>query len=299
MMDALYAVLTNLGIAVLLLAGLVGLLFVLSLGLDSHLHTKGASKRAAAVLDDPTLTFPTWPGDQDDGSAFEREDVKTSHRDNVVAFPVRGDRGEADGGFLQRVVKVCVVVTILAGGAVYVTSHAEAWLSDDAPTPAGPLRSELGQVEVVDELPDVDGYDRDARFGSDWTTRDGCDTRDEILARDLTGVTREGDGCAVLTGTLRDPYTGERIGFDATADPNAVQIDHVYPLAAAWDAGAADWTDDERVAFANDPRNLLAVDGRANASKGDSTPGEWMPHHVRHAATRPDRSAPEIGRAHV
>ncbi|MQA06533.1 MAG: DUF1524 domain-containing protein [Streptosporangiales bacterium] len=67
-----------------------------------------------------------------------------------------------------------------------------------------------------------------------------------------------------------------------------VQIDHVYPLAQAWDMGAHRWPLPRRVQFANDLDNLRAVDGSANMSKSDSGPGEWMPdnrdYHCRYAA---------------
>jgi hypothetical protein len=84
--------------------------------------------------------------------------------------------------------------------------------------------------------------------------------------------------CVVIAGTLpADPYTGRRIDFRKT-DAAEVQIDHLYPLARAWDMGAAHWPLQRRVDFANDQTaNLLAVDGRANASKNDDGPGEWMP----------------------
>jgi hypothetical protein len=84
--------------------------------------------------------------------------------------------------------------------------------------------------------------------------------------------------CVVITGTLpTDPYTGRRLEFRKT-EATKVQIDHVYPLARAWDMGAARWPRQRRVDFANDQAvNLLAVDRPANASKDDDGPGEWMP----------------------
>jgi hypothetical protein len=125
-------------------------------------------------------------------------------------------------------------------------------------------------------------YDRDA-FGQAWadTDRNGCDTRNDVLRRDLTGVvTKPGThGCVVLSGTLDDPYTGRSIRFDRGATSStAVQIDHRVPLAYAWRHGAAAWTPKQRELFANDQAtNLLAVDGPANEAKSDSGPAEWMP----------------------
>ena len=84
----------------------------------------------------------------------------------------------------------------------------------------------------------------------------------------------------VLAGTWVDPYTGATMTFDDLKDlaqAQAVQIDHVVPLSEAWASGADRWSDDERRAYANDLRNLLAVDGPTNAGKGDDDPAAWRP----------------------
>jgi len=111
--------------------------------------------------------------------------------------------------------------------------------------------------------------------------RNGCDTRNEILDRDLTDktyVTTKRCTNAVASGTLRDPYTNSTVAFLRGNQVGAsVQIDHIVPLAFAWDMGARDWDDVKRKRFANDPANLLAVAGKANQDKGDLPPGEWMP----------------------
>ena len=108
---------------------------------------------------------------------------------------------------------------------------------------------------------------------------DGCDTRNDILARDLTEVvTRPGtDDCVVLSGVLVDPYSRIRFDFVRGESPQPVQIDHVFPLAAAWDRGASTWTADRRRDFANDPAELLATVASVNAGKGARTPADWRP----------------------
>jgi hypothetical protein len=123
------------------------------------------------------------------------------------------------------------------------------------------------------------GYERD-QFGAAWSDvdRNGCDTRDDVLNRDL-GAKRWRPGthdCVVIAGVLHDPYTGRRIVF-AKADAEAVQIDHVVALSDAWQKGAAQWDATRRRAFANDPLNLLAVDGPANSQKGDGDAATWLP----------------------
>ena len=125
------------------------------------------------------------------------------------------------------------------------------------------------------------GYTRD-QFGQTWADvdRNGCDTRNDILKRDLTGEvfkekTRD---CVVLSGTLVDPYSGETINFvRGNVTSMEVQIDHVVALSNAWQTGAFKLTIKERTAFANDPMNLLAVKGRLNSQKGDGDAATWLP----------------------
>ncbi|MCR2784558.1 MULTISPECIES: DUF1524 domain-containing protein [unclassified Microbacterium] len=135
----------------------------------------------------------------------------------------------------------------------------------------------LSTLEVKGRAPQT-GYERE-EFGQRWldVDRNGCDTRNDILARDLAEAVTEG-GCKVITGTLADPFTGETISFlrgQNTSDD--VQIDHVVALSDAWQKGAQQLTPEERARFANDPLNLLAVDGPANAQKGDSDAATWLP----------------------
>lgn len=122
------------------------------------------------------------------------------------------------------------------------------------------------------------GYDRD-QFGQRWldVDRNGCDTRNDTLARDLTDVVKSGP-CKVMTGVLADPFTGTSIGFvRGQGTSELVQIDHVVSLSDAWQKGAQQLTADQRATFANDPLNLLAVDGSANAQKGDGDAATWLP----------------------
>ncbi len=123
------------------------------------------------------------------------------------------------------------------------------------------------------------GYSR-AKFGRAWQDVDhnGCDTRDDILHRDLKPFTlKPGSDCIVVSGDLNDPYTGKIIHFArGVATSSAVQIDHVVALAAAWRTGAAKWRAHRRLVYANDPDVLLAVDGPSNNAKSDSDASEWV-----------------------
>ncbi|MGK9274424.1 DUF1524 domain-containing protein [Williamsia muralis] len=130
------------------------------------------------------------------------------------------------------------------------------------------------------------GYDR-ALFGAAWTDdvsveggRNGCDTRNDILRRDLTDLVLKAgsNGCAVQTGTLVDPYTATTIGFVRGQDTSsAVQIDHVVALSDAWQKGAQQLSPTQRADFANDPRNLQATDGPINQQKGGGDAATWLP----------------------
>lgn len=123
-------------------------------------------------------------------------------------------------------------------------------------------------------------YKRD-QFGLAWTDvdRNGCDTRNDILRRDLIEVALGRNSlCLVSNGVLQDPYTGKRIEFHRGADSSsAVQIDHIVALGDAWQKGAQGLSPQRRLALANDPLNLLAVDGPENVKKSDGDAATWLP----------------------
>ncbi|MEH3143435.1 MAG: HNH endonuclease family protein [Mycobacterium kyogaense] len=156
----------------------------------------------------------------------------------------------------------------------------------DIPTVAPGVDVLAGVAEIPARVRSHD-YRRDA-FGESWTDdttapggHNGCDTRNDVLDRDLqekTYVAIKRCPTAVATGTLLDPYTSVVVAFTRGNQVGAaVQIDHIVPLALAWDLGARGWPDDLRTRFANDPANLLAVEGQANQDKGDKEPALWMP----------------------
>ncbi|WP_255491767.1 HNH endonuclease family protein [Actinotalea sp. JY-7876] len=145
---------------------------------------------------------------------------------------------------------------------------------------AGTALAAVVELEVKGRAPRT-GYDRDL-FGHGWVDvdRNGCDTRNDVLARDLAHPTVEPGthGCVVLTGTLVDPFSGATIEFvRGQGTSELVQIDHVVALSDAWQKGAQQWEAATRVAFANDPLNLLAVDGALNQQKGDGDTATWLP----------------------
>ncbi|GGM66783.1 lipoprotein [Thermopolyspora flexuosa] len=132
------------------------------------------------------------------------------------------------------------------------------------------------------------GYSRE-EYGYAWAdtatgvplARNGCDTRNDVLARDGTNLKyRSGSDCVLESMTIYDPYTGTTIEW-RKAEAAKVQIDHVVPLSYSWQMGASRWPKAKRVQIANDPLNLLGVDGSTNSSKGDASPASWLPPNRR------------------
>jgi hypothetical protein len=186
--------------------------------------------------------------------------------------------------WLAVIAALAVIVSVQVTSS---TSHPDAMIARaDVPTVA-PGTDVLDGIVVIPQRLRGNDYRR-AAFGDAWDDNNsapgghnGCDTRDDVLDRDLvdkTFVFTKRCPQAVATGVLHDPYTSATIPFTRGAQVGAaVQIDHLVPLAYAWDMGARNWPDDMRIRFANDPANLLAVDGQVNQDKGDQPPGSWMP----------------------
>jgi hypothetical protein len=155
------------------------------------------------------------------------------------------------------------------------------------PNQASGVEQEPGMATAVLETLAVKGrapktgYTR-AQFGPAWADvdRNGCDTRNDILKRDLTSITYRAKtrNCVVESGTLVDRYSGETIKFvKGNISSMEVQIDHVVALSNAWQTGAFKLTADQRRALSNDHLNLFAVKGRLNSQKGDGDAATWLP----------------------
>lgn len=154
-----------------------------------------------------------------------------------------------------------LVVTLTTAGAAH------------AATVSQPLRTMVANLPVATEV--RTGYDRD--LFDLWLDEDGdgCNTRYEVLIAEATTAPTVGSGCALTGGAWLSYYDGET--WTATSD---LDIDHMVPLAEAWDSGARTWTAAQRNAYANDlgdDRTLVAVTDNVNQSKSDSDPAEWMP----------------------
>ena len=117
--------------------------------------------------------------------------------------------------------------------------------------------------------------------------KNGCDTRNDILKRDLTKVVFKADtnNCKVISGSLLDPYSNKLIAFDLSKSASTIDIDHVVALSNAWQTGAFQLTLTQRTNFANDPLNLLSVDYKLNRQKGDGDAATWLPPYQSYRCT--------------
>ncbi|MFK4071947.1 HNH endonuclease family protein [Streptomyces sp. NPDC029674] len=144
---------------------------------------------------------------------------------------------------------------------------------------AGPDALPMTLKQAVAALPTAaesrEGYQR-TRF-KHWTDedRDSCNTREEVLIAESRTAPTIGPGCKVTGGRWHSYYDGETL-----TQPRGLDIDHMVPLAEAWDSGASTWSAERRKAYANDlgdERSLVAVTARSNRSKSDQDPAEWQP----------------------
>lgn len=152
------------------------------------------------------------------------------------------------------------------------------------------LHDTLPHLRIVPQRARVLGYERDA-FGEGWqSTRragniDACTTRQHLLLDTAQGHPQHParwEGCQLRAGTILDPYSGQTLRVDAngpasTLRPRDIDIDHIFPLSAAWDLGAHAWPRERRIAFANDPANLVPTLKKWNREKSDALPSEWLP----------------------
>ena len=185
------------------------------------------------------------------------------------AEPTFTNVGGKDSDMSRWEIRIALALALALGGL-------------SAPAKAAPVLAvdALSQLLVKGRAPKT-GYTRD-QFGQAWSDVDhnGCDTRNDILQRDLTGIVFKvgTHDCVVLSGTLIDKYSGEQINFvRGNVTSLAVQIDHVVALSDAWQKGAFKLSKEVRTAFANDPLNLLAVKGSLNSQKGDGDAATWLP----------------------
>ncbi len=177
-----------------------------------------------------------------------------------------------------RLRRLLVAVVSIASFCVVILLHPDLQQSVSPPQ-SQQQTSQASQVletlQVKGRAPKT-GYER-AQFGDGWMSENGCDTRNIVLNRDLTNVVSN-DACQVVSGTLADPYTGSVITFKRGAGTSSdIQIDHVVALSDAWQKGAQQLDVSTRKALANDPLELLAVDGKANQQKSDGDAATWLP----------------------
>lgn len=187
-----------------------------------------------------------------------------------------------------------VVAVILAVAAVLVVARVREAGSVSQPSAQPPVPSHgtpgFDHARALLAGLPVKGWDRHTdyaryHFGEAWSDdvnvefgHNGCNTRDDILRRDLAQLAVRPGTCYAATGVLHDPYTGVEIPFTrGPATSGAVQIDHVVSLSDAWYKGARTWDPQRRRDFANDPRNLIAVAAQPNFDKAFRDAASWLP----------------------
>lgn len=179
----------------------------------------------------------------------------------------------------SKLAKLPLPILILVVGIYFVATYVFPTQEEQTYVPQeGTALEQLETLEIKGRAPKT-GYSRD-QFGNGWLDPDGngCDGRNDILQRDLDNVTVADNGCTVFSGVLDDPFTGDTIEFLRGPETSSdVQIDHVVALSDAWQKGAQELSEEQRQRFANDPLNLLAVDGPANQSKSDADAATWLP----------------------
>lgn len=177
--------------------------------------------------------------------------------------------------FRRSIAVLVVLIVVSVGIAVNPDLYQTKTTTTTDSTAEGEAMAVLMELEVKGRAPKT-GYTR-SQFGDGWSKVAGCDTRNLILHRDLTNTVVNSQ-CQVVNGTLQDPYTNQTIEFRrGSASSQAVQIDHVVALSDAWQKGAQQLTYEQRVELANDPLELLAVDGPANQQKSDGDAATWLP----------------------
>ncbi|MFG2895220.1 HNH endonuclease family protein [Streptomyces sp. NPDC048248] len=151
--------------------------------------------------------------------------------------------------------------------------------SATAPAASPPADAGLRLSDAIEQLKVAEesrtGYERDKFHLWIDADHDGCDTRKEVLLTEALTKPRQGASCKLIGGTWRSYYDGKTV-----TEASRLDIDHLVPLAEAWDSGASKWTDERREKYANDldaQRSLVAVSSGPNRSKGDQDPAEWMP----------------------
>lgn len=180
---------------------------------------------------------------------------------------------------IYRLRRLIIGIISLGGLAAIIFTTPDLW-QQSAPVATtvnaqGAAVDALKTLEIKGRAPKT-GYER-TQFGDGWALVKGCDTRNIILHRDLVDAAVN-EACKVISGTLHDPYTGKDIAFKRGTDTSGdVQIDHVVALSDAWQKGAQQLSGAERQQLANDPLELMAVEGKANQEKSDGDAATWLP----------------------
>ena len=134
------------------------------------------------------------------------------------------------------------------------------------------VQKAIDSLKIADEI--RTGYVR-TKFKHWVGVGSGCDSRKSVIISEAVVKPVVEKGCVIKGGEWLSIYDLVKV-----TEAGKLDVDHMVPLAEAWDSGASTWDDLKREKYANDqtdPRHLIAVTGPSNRSKSDQDPAEWMP----------------------
>ena len=252
---------------------------------EGHEDQYVVANRAMKILDDAKAPYSVVPGNHDvaDGFRFYRKYFPRRRQAQSPSFREMGPSGLSNWHEFTVAGVPMMAVNVPWGSDGDDLDWAESVLNAHKTVP-----TIITTHQIIDISPT--GTALSTQFGQAWTddtdrelTRpwghNGCDTRDDALARDLVEAhLKPGSRCVVVSGRLHDPYTGSTLAWRRGRHTSTtVQIDHVVALGNAWVTGAQHLPAPTRRALANDPLNLVAVDGPANEAKRDGDAATWLP----------------------
>ncbi|MFC9682475.1 HNH endonuclease family protein [Streptomyces sp. NPDC056948] len=138
-----------------------------------------------------------------------------------------------------------------------------------------PMATAVGVLPLAEEV--REGYQRTSfrHWNAGQNPTDGCNTRAEVLISEAVDPPEVLAGCRLSGGRWWSYYDARWV-----TEAGSLDVDHMVPLAEAWDSGASQWTAQRREAYANDLdalTSLIAVTAASNRSKADKDPAEWLP----------------------
>ena len=166
------------------------------------------------------------------------------------------------------------------------TSTSSSTVPAPAPAPAPPpptaagapvgssARDQLAALRIDDRPNPIGDYRREDWSHWDDIDGNGCDARQDalIMWSTIAATVNRAGTCKTITGWWVSPYD-----LVASANPGDFDVDHLVPLADAFDSGGWQWSASKRRQFANNQAELVVASASSNRSKGADSPDQWRP----------------------